>query len=182
MRIGAVAPAKDSVRVMKEMQNRTKRFSVSAVLALAAVAFVFSPMRADAITDEDIKNLGKTAGSSNAQVSEPVSAGKIMMRLTLSLGLVLGLVAAAAWGAKRYLPAKVTTGRGGPIEVMATRGIGAGKSLLLVRVKEKTVLLGVTAQNVQFLTDIEVERGAWDEAAVQAGLHDEPFAARGPQA
>jgi flagellar biogenesis protein FliO len=43
---------------------------------------------------------------------------------------------------------------------------------MLVRVRDKTVLLGVTPQSMQFLTDIDCGAAAWEEAAVQSGLDD----------
>lgn len=140
-------------------------------ISLVALGLLLLTTKAHAaITDADVKNLSQLAQASPKPLDQPASVGSIVMRFTFALGVVFGLIVVVAWAAKKYLPARVTGGRGGPIDILATRALGAGKNIMLVRIKDKTVLLGVTSQNIQFLTDIDQSGAAWDEAAVQAGL------------
>jgi flagellar biosynthetic protein FliO len=146
----------------------------AAVFALIAPLLAASPVAATQITDESIQSLNADPAWLNE--SKPLDSGQnlgqVFLRLGLSLGLVCGLIYLAAWAARKYLPAQVRPGGKGPIDIVASRAIGPRKSLLLVRVRDKTILLGLSAQGVQFLTDIDQGRGAWDEAAFQAGLHE----------
>lgn len=122
------------------------------------------------ISDADILTLGQASAPQDRTVTPPASTGALLARLTLSLAAVFGLIFLVTWLAKKYLPAQVVAGRKSPIEVISTRAIAPRKSLVLVRVYEKTVLLAMTPQSLQFLTDIDHGRGGWEEAAVNSGM------------
>lgn len=145
------------------------RYKVLTGLLLVASVLGSSPALA-AITDADVAGLGKPIAVEKNAIKDSPTVFQMISRLAVSFGAVLGLIALVAWAARKYLPAQVAPGKSGPIQVLFTRSIGQRKSLLLVRVQDKTVLLGTTPQSVQFLTDVEEGRGAWNEAELQAAL------------
>ena len=150
------------------------------VMLLGLGCWLLGPMAVQAISDEDIASIGREAAVSltRAVPSAPPTFGSLMVRLMLSLGAVFGLMALVLWAARRWLPRSVQGGRGGQIDVLASRSVGPRRSLLLVRARGKMVLIGLTPQNIQFLTEIEEDQElSWAEAADHAGLDENSLAA-----
>lgn len=162
--------------IVRETDSGLSRW-IGLARVLAPVALVGSlialgsPALAE-ISDEDIAGLASVGSKTGTLAPIETSFSAMMFRFLLALGAVVGLIFAVSWAAKKYLPANVVGGRGGPIEIVSTRSIGARKSLMLVRVQDKTILLGNTATGIQFLTDVDHGRGGWEEAAVQSGLSE----------
>jgi flagellar protein FliO/FliZ len=76
-----------------------------------------------------------------------------MARLVVSLAVVLGLMLGAAWMLRRRggglaRPSAVT-------EVIARQSLSRTASLQVVRVGERTLVLGVTEQSVSYLTEAD---------------------------
>ena len=147
-------------------------------LAVGLVIFVLLARGGWAVTDEDIAAIGREAVTDSARPApvEPPSFGGLMVRLMVSLGVVFGLMAGALWAARRWLPKSVQTTRGGQIQVLANRSVGSRRNLLLVRARDKTLLLGMTSQSIQLLTEFHDQSDqAWSEAANRAGLDEQPI-------
>ncbi len=151
-------------------------------LASALLLVLLAAGPASALTDADIASIAyeqpasRSADGAPAAI-EPPSIGELAGKVALSMGLVLGLMAAAAWAARKWLPrqAQATAGRPG-IDILATRVIGPRRSLLLVRAQGRTILIGVTPQSIQALG--EFDGGGSDWAAPAAGpAEDVSFAA-----
>ncbi|HBF33645.1 TPA: flagellar biosynthetic protein FliO [Candidatus Sumerlaeota bacterium] len=88
--------------------------------------------------------------------------GILLAKMLFSLVLVLGLIIAAAWAARRFLPKNVATGgKSDAIRIVATKMLGGRRSLVLVRVRGQTLLLGMTPQNITTLTEIHEVEGEW---------------------
>lgn len=87
-----------------------------------------------------------------------VSVAALLLRLALSLGVVVGLMAALARVARGRLGR--TTGRGADpalqLQVLARQAIGKNASVLLVRSGDKGLLLGVTEHNVSLIRETEL--------------------------
>lgn len=78
----------------------------------------------------------------------------LLARLVISLAVVLGLMLGAAWVIRRRggtLMRRI--GRGLPLEVMARQSLGRSASVQVVRLGERAVVLGVTEQQVTYLTE-----------------------------
>ncbi|MCL5270868.1 MAG: flagellar biosynthetic protein FliO [bacterium] len=157
----------------------------AAVMILLLAAILMAPV-AGAVTDADIASIGLggsgagSVGAATAKVSDPPSFGRVIGNMTLALGIVLALMAGAVWIARRYVPQARRAGRGGTtIEILSSRALGGRKSLLLVKARDKTMLLGVSPQGIQFLTEVDQDPGRWTEAALQAGLGAGDAAASG---
>jgi flagellar protein FliO/FliZ len=78
----------------------------------------------------------------------------LLARLVISLAVVLGLMLGAAWVIRRRGgPLMRRIGRGLPLEVMARQSLGRSASVQVVRLGERAVVLGVTEQQVTYLTE-----------------------------
>jgi flagellar biosynthetic protein FliO len=68
---------------------------------------------------------------------------------------VLGLIVAAALVVRRFLPARVTLGSGGAMEVLARLPVGAKQQLVLVRLGRRVLLLGVSPERMTMLCEVD---------------------------
>ncbi|MEJ5347468.1 MAG: flagellar biosynthetic protein FliO [Desulfosoma sp.] len=83
----------------------------------------------------------------------PVEILKTLGSLVLVLGLLLGgLYALRRWGQK-FIKGSGT----GRIDILERRYLGPKHSLLLVRVAEETLLLGLSPQGLTYLTAVGLE-------------------------
>lgn len=71
-----------------------------------------------------------------------------LLRLSLSLLLVVGLILGAAWIARRsgWLRSKTQS-----IHIVASQSIGARAQLIIVEIENERLLLGVNPQQIQLL-------------------------------
>lgn len=85
-----------------------------------------------------------------------VDAAAGLGRMMLGLGVVIVLVFALAWAAKRLSAMRARGGSsGGPIEVVGQLALGARERLLLVEVDGRRVLLGVVPGSITRLDAAE---------------------------
>ena len=91
-----------------------------------------------------------------------VSLLALLVRVVVSLGVVLAVMAAAAAVLRRS--GVVGTGPAGrrgmrrrnlPLEVIARHGLSRGSSLAVVRLGERALVLGVTEHQVTLLTEVD---------------------------
>ncbi|SRR5690554_1721546 len=73
-----------------------------------------------------------------------------LLRVTLSLLLVVGLLLALAWAARRGGWLRTATGREG-LRILALQRLGARASLAIVEVEDARLVIGVTAQQITLL-------------------------------
>ena len=90
---------------------------------------------------------------------EDVSALALVVRVVVSLGVVLALMAGAAAVLRRNgVPGRrASLGRRSTakVEVLARHGLGRSSSVAVVRVGERAFVLGVTEQQVTLLTEAD---------------------------
>jgi flagellar biosynthetic protein FliO len=99
------------------------------------------------------------AAAANADAH--VSMAGLLARLVISLLVVLMVI----WGLaqivhKRGLPGSRAKARGGrarprPIDVISRQSLGKGQTLVTVRMDERVLLLGVTAQSITTLSELD---------------------------
>ncbi|MGE0879203.1 MAG: flagellar biosynthetic protein FliO [Acidimicrobiia bacterium] len=108
-----------------------------------------------------------------------VSTGALVVRLVVSLGLVLGLMAVAAWAIRKRGTLSRITGQSN-LEVLARQPLGRSSSMVVVRVGEKAIVLGVTEQHVSVLTEAEASAFAPKAATIDldGGSYAGPGTAR----
>jgi flagellar protein FliO/FliZ len=82
-------------------------------------------------------------------VSNPVIETPEILSVGLSMLIIVGTVVAFGW---LYSRMRISPGGpGNPIEIVASRGLGAKERLLLVKVGDQQLLVGVTAAGVTTL-------------------------------
>jgi flagellar protein FliO/FliZ len=85
------------------------------------------------------------------------STFELVVRLVVSLGVVLALMAGAALVMRRRglvsLPSAGARRRTAPLEVLSRTSLGRSQSLALVRAGERALVLGVTESQVTLLLD-----------------------------
>lgn len=75
-----------------------------------------------------------------------------LLQTTLGLVLVLGLIAAAAWLAKRFVPGQARGAR--PLNVVASQAVGQRERVVVVEIGEQWLVLGVAPGNVRALATL----------------------------
>jgi len=105
---------------------------------------------------------------------EAISGGEALGRSVFGLAVVLALVLAVAWFARRFTGAAQARGHG--IQVLSAVPVGNRERVLLVRVGEEQILIGVAPGRVQPLHVLDKpleDLRALDDAGGETG-----FAAR----
>jgi flagellar protein FliO/FliZ len=75
-----------------------------------------------------------------------------LLQATLGLALVLGLIVAVAWVAKRFAPGAV---RGGmPLTIVASQAVGQRERVVVVEVADQWLVIGVAPGRVSPLTTL----------------------------
>jgi len=85
----------------------------------------------------------------NAAASSGATGGAF--EVTLALLLVVGVIAALAWFARRARGGGLFGGRPSRIQVLSTQPLGVKESAVLVRVGDTDILVGVAQGNVRAL-------------------------------
>ena len=128
----------------------------------------------DTTTAGALAPLGARSGAPGG----PPGPAALLLRMFAALALVLGLVIAAAYLLKRYggrLMGTTPAGRADAIRIVSTKLLGGRRSLMLVRVRGQTLLLGVTPQAINCLTEIHDLEGEWAQPADSEGPAPTPF-------
>jgi flagellar biosynthetic protein FliO len=149
---------------------------VGIVTVLICTLMIPEPASAEILSDADILGMSldeapNPGQEDQAEDQESPGVADMVARMALALGIVLALMSAVLWAARRWSPHGVRGKGGQAIEVLANHTIGQRRSLMMVRVKGKSMLLGVTPQQIHFLSDLEDESfDSWQDAARQSGL------------
>ncbi len=142
---------------------------------LAMVLFVSAPalQAANGVTDADIRTFGestKQEESAKPETKPEVEGWRLFFQAMGSLALVLGLIGAIAFVLKRYAKsAQLTSNRADAIRIVGTKMLGGRRCLMLVRVRGQTLLLGVTPQSINCLTEIHELEGEWVQPSSAEG-------------
>jgi flagellar protein FliO/FliZ len=89
------------------------------------------------------------------------------VRIIFSLLVVLGLM----WGLARLVKRPLGARKGGLVDVLGRQQLSRGASLVVVRVADRAMVLGVTDGHVTLLT--EAELAAIEEYQPEAAVHRE---------
>jgi len=90
------------------------------------------------------------------------TATSTLLQVVFGLGLVLLVIAGAAWLARRYLPA--AGAGGGPARIVGGVMVGPKERVVVVEVADTWIVAGVTSQNINAL------------CTMPRPLHDQPDA------
>ena len=89
-----------------------------------------------------------------------------VVRTIAALTVVLSLMAALAWSARRFLGKPLMPGAVTAIRVLATAHLGGRKSIVLVSVGDQTLIIGATATELVRLGTLSPFREAAGEKTV----------------
>jgi len=137
------------------------------LLGLVMLVTVPALQAANGVTDADIRTFSeKTTDAPEKQTKQdikPETEGwRLFFQAMGSLALVLGLIGLIAFVLKRYAKsAQLTSSRSDAIRIVGTKMLGGRRCLMLVRVRGQTLLLGVTPQSINCLTEIHEIEGEW---------------------
>jgi flagellar protein FliO/FliZ len=87
--------------------------------------------------------------AADAPAQPTASATSTLLQVVFGLGVVLLVIAAAAWLARRYLPA--AGAGGGPARIVGGVMVGPKERVVVVEVADTWIVAGVTSQNVNAL-------------------------------
>jgi flagellar protein FliO/FliZ len=79
-----------------------------------------------------------------------VTAG--LVKATLGLALVVGLVLGVAWVARRVSPG--VAGGGGPLRIVGSRSVGQRERVVVVEIEQQWLVLGVAPGSVNALATL----------------------------
>ncbi len=138
-------------------------------LALALVTVLALPATALAVADGDLKNLGSgTPSQTHVSGTGVGSIGRVMLGL-LVVVVVIVVLYVIARRAQRGKP--VSTRSSGSIELLDTLAVTPQRSLHLVRVADRVLLIGATDHGIatlQVLSPTEAEDAGLTDTAATA--------------
>ena len=76
-----------------------------------------------------------------------------LLQATLGLALVLGLIVAVAWVAKRLVPGTLRTS-GMPLTIIASQAVGQRERIVVVEVADQWLVIGVAPGRVSPLSTL----------------------------
>jgi flagellar protein FliO/FliZ len=124
-----------------------RRVRVASTAAAIAAALACAP--AGAADMNAVNNAGAIASSVVVGSAAPSLGIGAVLQTLVGLAVVIGLVFACAWLARRFgfQPAR----RGGPLKVVSSVGLGAKESATIVEIGDTWLVLGVAPGNVRLL-------------------------------
>ncbi|NTZ09258.1 flagellar biosynthetic protein FliO [Burkholderia metallica] len=138
------------------------RNAIAAAATIAAASLACAP--AGAADMNAVNHAGSIASSVTVGSAAPSLGIGAVLQTLVGLAVVIGLVFACAWLARRFgfQPAR----RGGPLKVVSSVGLGAKESATIVEIGDTWLVLGVAPGNVRLLHTLPAGSAA---AAATAG-------------
>lgn len=151
-------------------QNRRMLITVVVILALAVTGLVF--LQVDSIgatgaltAERDVSGVaGENDGTASSDdfngVSNPAqpSVFSAVAKMLSALVVVVVLAYGALWALRRMMGRRYGGGiRKGALEVLQTTYVGPHKAISLVKVGQRSVLVGVTDNQISTLTELNTE-------------------------
>ncbi|WP_175683683.1 flagellar biosynthetic protein FliO [Burkholderia cenocepacia] len=129
------------------MSGRRACRAIAAAALAAAASLVCAP--AGAADMNAVNHPGSIASSVMVGSAAPSLGIGAVLQTLVGLAVVIGLVFACAWLARRFgfQPAR----RGGPLKVVSSVGLGAKESATIVEIGDTWLVLGVAPGNVRLL-------------------------------
>ncbi|KFL50437.1 flagellar biosynthesis protein FliO [Burkholderia pyrrocinia] len=152
--------------------GRRARIAIAAAPAVAASLFVsLASAPAGAADMNAVNHAGSIASSVTVGSAAPSLGIGAVLQTLVGLAVVIGLVFACAWLARRFgfQPAR----RGGPLKVVSSVGLGAKESATIVEIGDTWLVLGVAPGNVRLLHTLPAGPAA-ATAAAASGSADAP--------
>jgi len=145
--------------------NRRMIITVVVIVAVALGGLTMmnvDPVRADRNTVGSETNPATTMTAAETGPAVPTEAEPSLMAALAKMISALAIVSAVVYGAlyalRKLMGRKYgANGANGSLEVLQTTYVGQHKTISLVRVGERSVLVGVTDQQITTLTELDVD-------------------------
>ncbi len=111
---------------------------------MAVLGILLITVSAGAVDPDSAKTAGMT---------EPAITFPEVLRVILVLGFVLFLIFAAIWVMKKYSPGMMRGTQSRAVKVLSTTYLGPKKSLHLIEVLDRILLVGMTENSVNSLAE-----------------------------
>jgi flagellar protein FliO/FliZ len=95
-----------------------------------------------------------------------------MVELILRIGVSLGVILALMWGLARLARKPLAARAGGAVAVLSRQNVSRHASVVVVRVADRALVLGVTEQQVTMLTETDLVAVSDSAPAVQRSAID----------
>jgi len=116
--------------------------------------------------------LTQTAGSGKEPVSDlfakwsqEQAQDPMMYRVILALAIVIFLIFAVAWLLRRYMKISPSGKTSGRLQVIESLPLGTKKMVQVVKVCGRTLVIGVTPERIELLTELPEEEYGDEECA-----------------
>jgi flagellar protein FliO/FliZ len=106
--------------------------------------------------------------AARADSGDPVSTVALVARAGLSLLAVLAAIAACAWLFRRVSAVATPRARGARLGSLARLDLGARREIRLIRADDRVLVVGVTPDRIDLLTDLGAGAAGADTAAAPA--------------
>ena len=100
-----------------------------------------------------------------ADPATPASIGMAAFRTAASLGIVLALIALLAFPFSRFRESATRRPSGGRIASVARLDLGGRREIRLVEISGRRLVVGVTGDRIELLTELESGEEATEEVA-----------------
>ncbi|VWB83852.1 flagellar biosynthetic protein FliO [Burkholderia lata] len=152
--------------------RRVRVASVAAAAAAIAASLACTP--AGAADMNAVNNAGAIASSVMVGSAAPSLGIGAVLQTLVGLAVVIGLVFACAWLARRF--GFQHARRGGPLKVVSSVAVGAKESATIVEIGDTWLVLGVAPGNVRLLHTLPAGSAA-ATATVASASTDAPAGA-----
>ena len=141
--------------------NNRKRNIIGLAIILGAALFGLIALNSGPVSAErgvDVSKLSMQEQDAPAPREFAGAALPSLMRLFAALVIVIACIYGGIWLLKRTMGRSYGNGGTPTLEVLETTGIAPKKTVSLVRVADKSVLVGVTENGMSLLTELSPEQ------------------------
>ncbi|HOD65180.1 MAG TPA: flagellar biosynthetic protein FliO [candidate division Zixibacteria bacterium] len=156
----------------------TRRRSIGLALILGAAIAGLALINGGPASAERGVDLGRLQAAPNSETDAAPFAGSALpslVRIASALAIVIACIYGGIYALRRLAGKRGGFGRSGRLEIIETAAVAPRKTISLVRVADKAVLVGVTETAITLLTELSPEKTAEILAAPAAGGEAETF-------
>lgn len=173
---------------MPKIKSQNRRTIIGLVVIVTVALIGLTMIKVDPAGAVNAKALGQTALQAD-EAAPPVAGGEqpgvasAVAKMISALALVILVAYGALYGLKKLMNRRYGGGgRNDSLEVLQSTFVGPHKQVSLVRVGQRSVLIGITEQQITTLTELDVEETEEFLGQVAPEAPAESFASRLTQA
>lgn len=145
---------------MNSRHNKRILVAGGIVLAVALSGLLFIDT-GPAIADGSLLESGSSVAAENGLIANESSALPSILKMVSALVVVVFCIYGSLFLLKRLMGRRVTgNGPASALEVLETTWVAPKKSVSLIRVADRSVLVGITEQQISHLTELDAEQTA----------------------